>query len=313
MFYLLFFAGALIEILGMTISVIGIGQLVSMNMIIIMMAIAFDIGKIVTVSSLQRNWYTLSWMMKGYGLIAIAVTMTITSFGAAGYLTTALQNGIASVEKLDTKIVFMVAEKTKLEARKKQIDDQIAAIPPDANTRFRNNIISKFENEQANITARINELDKEIPNLQLQKIETGGEASSIVALAKSFNVDTNTAIKYLVFIIIFVFDPFAIYLIMSGNHVMMRSNVKQAVVSNDVVEKDTEGEVIIPDPIVEQTVETPEVIESEIPALTPTEFRSTLEEVEAPADLFENDINLPSRVISTYANGPQPLHVKVRK
>ena len=318
MYYLLFFAGALIEILGMTISVIGIGQLVGMNIIIIMMAIAFDIGKIVTVSSLQRNWATLSWMMKGYGLIAIAVTMTITSFGAAGYLTTAMQNGISSVEKLDTKIVFMVAEKTKLEARKKQIDDQIAAIPPDANTKFRNNIISKFESEQATITSRINELDKEIPNLQLQKIETGGEASSIVALAKSFNVDTNSAIKYLVFIIIFVFDPFAIYLIMSGNHVMMRSNVKQNVAINDAIPHDPVKEPIIPEPIipepiVEHTVVAPEVIESEIPALTPTEFRSTLEDVDAPPDLFENDINLPSRVISTYANGPQPLHVKVRK
>lgn len=311
MYYLLFFAGALIEILGMTISVIGIGQLVGMNLIIIMMAIAFDIGKIVTVSSLQRNWGTLSWMMKGYGLIAIAVTMAITSFGAAGYLTTAMQNGIASVEKLDTQIVFMTAEKGKLEARKKQIDDQIAAIPPDANTRFRNNVISKFEIEQATITTRIIELDRQIPELQLRKLEVGGEASSIVSLAKSFNVDTNSAIKYLVFIIIFVFDPFAIYLIMSGNHVMMRVNSKERLVSTPPPAGLAPEPAIRP--IVVESVKSPDVIESEIPALTPTEFRSTLEDVDAPPDLFENDINLPSRVISTYATGPQPLHVKVKK
>lgn len=313
MYYLLFFAGALIEILGMTISVIGIGQLVGMNMIIILMAIAFDIGKIVTVSSLQRNWTTLSWMMKGYGLIAIAVTMTITSFGAAGYLTTAMQNGIASVEKLDTQIVFMTAEKSKLEARKKQIDDQIAAIPPDANTKFRNNVISKFQTEQETITSRILQLDKEIPDLQLKKLEVGGEASSIVSLAKSFNIDTNSAIKYLVFIIIFVFDPFAIYLIMSGNHVMMQtaSDTKVKPPSSPLPTESDSGLVV--QPTIKMPVYGPEVIESEIPALTPTEFRSTLEDVDAPPDLFENDINLPSRVISTYTTGPQPLHVKVKK
>lgn len=312
MYYLLFFAGALIEILGMTISVIGIGQLVGMNMIIILMAIAFDIGKIVTVSSLQRNWTTLSWMMKGYGLIAIAVTMTITSFGAAGYLTTAMQNGIASVEKLDTQIVFMTAEKNKLEVRKKQIDDQIAAIPPDANTKFRNNVISKFETEQETITSRILQLDKEIPDLQLKKLEVGGEASSIVSLAKSFNIDTNSAIKYLVFIIIFVFDPFAIYLIMSGNHVMMQTTSNTKVNDSLPLPTESESDVVV-QPTIRMPADNPEVIESEIPALTPTEFRSTLEDVDAPPDLFENDINLPSRVISTYTTGPQPLHVKVKK
>lgn len=311
MHYLLFFAGALIELLGMTISVIGVGQLVGMNVIIILMAIAFDIGKIVTVSTLQRNWNSLPGLMRGYGLIAIVVTMMITSFGAAGYLSTAMQNGIAGVEKLDTQIAFLKTEKTKLESRKLQIDAQIAAIPADANTKFRNNIISNFNTEQVQITSRISELDTQLPKLELEKIEIGGKSSSIVSLAKSFGVDTNSAIKYLVFIIIFVFDPFAIYLIMCGNHVMMKYEVVKPVIREKSVAPTP------PTPKMESVVRDPEptepVIESEFTPLTTDPFRSTLEDVDAPIDLFDNDFNLPSRVVSTYATGPQPFHVKVKK
>jgi hypothetical protein len=238
--------------------------------------------------------------------------MMITSFGAAGYLSTAMQNGIAGVEKLDTQISFLKTEKAKLETRKLQIDTQIAAIPPDANTKFRNNIISNFNTEQVQITGRISELDAQIPKLELEKIEIGGKSSSIVSLAKSFGIDTNSAIKYLVFVIIFVFDPFAIYLIMCGNHVMMKSEV---VKPTKIVEFEVPDQP--PTPKIKSVTQDPEssepVVESEFEPLTTGPFRSTLEDVEAPNDLFDNDFNLPSRVVSTYATGPQPFHVKVKK
>lgn len=316
MIYLLFLAAAMIELLGITISVIGVGQLVGMNLIIILMAISFDIGKIATVSSLQRNWKTLNWVMRIYGGMAIAVTMCITSFGAASYLTSAMQSGIVSVESLNNQIDAMKTEKTRLELRKIQIDNQIANIPPDASTKFRNGIIGTFQAEQDRVTTRLMELETKIPELEMQKITTGGKASGIVSLSKSLNIETNQLIKFIVFLIIFVFDPFAIYLIMSGNHMLLNRN-KITDVPVDNREKIPEPEptksaapVIEPPKKQLTSVENEEIIASEHDApLTIPTVPSILETVEDRASLFENDLNVPSQVVSTYRAKPMvPLH-----
>lgn len=306
----------MIELLGITISVIGVGQLVGMNLIIILMAISFDIGKIATVSSLQRNWKTLNWVMRIYGGMAIAVTMCITSFGAASYLTSAMQSGIVSVESLNNQIDAMKTEKTRLELRKIQIDNQIANIPPDASTKFRNGIIGTFQAEQDRVTTRLTELETKIPELEMQKITTGGKASGLVSLSKSLNIETNQLIKFIVFLIIFVFDPFAIYLIMSGNHMLLNNN-KITDVPADNPEKMPEPEPTKPaSPVIEPLkkqpapVENEEIIASEHDApLTIPTVPSILETVEDRASLFENDLNVPSQVVSTYRAKPMvPLH-----
>lgn len=315
MIYLLFLAAAMIELLGITISVIGVGQLVGMNLIIILMAISFDIGKIATVSSLQRNWKTLNWVMRIYGGMAIAVTMCITSFGAASYLTSAMQSGIVSVESLNNQIDAMKTEKTRLELRKIQIDTQIANIPPDASTKFRNSVIGTFQAEQDRVTTRLTELETKIPELEMQKITTGGKASGLVSLSKSLNIETNQLIKFIVFLIIFVFDPFAIYLIMSGNHMLLNKNkITDAPVDNreEIPEPapSNPASPINEPPKKQAAFDNEELIASEHDApLTIPAVPSILETVEDRASLFENDLNVPSQVVSTYRAKPMvPLH-----
>ena len=201
MVYLLFVAGALIEILGITISVIGVGQLVGMNLIIILMAVVFDIGKIATVSSLQRNWHSMNVAMKSYGILAIIVTMLITSFGAASYLSSSLQAGLVNVGTIDAKLNLLTREQERLQARKQQIDDQIAAIPLDAPTRLRNSITSNLQQEQEATTLRLTELSQQIPILQVEKLEKGGKSSALISLSESLGIEINSLIKYLVFLI----------------------------------------------------------------------------------------------------------------
>lgn len=296
MIYFLFIAGILIELLGMTISVIGVGQLVGMNLIIILLAIAFDIGKIATVSSLQRNWDTMGGVMKTYGIMAVLVTMLITSFGAASYLTTAMQGGVSVVEKIDAQVVALKEENARLIVRKKQIDDQIASIPIDATPRQRNQIIGNFQVEQEQVTNRIAEIANKLPQLEIQKIEEGGKASGIVSLSKNLGVPTETLIKYLVVMIIFVFDPFAIYLIMSAN-MMLISQQKQT-----ITESNSQA-VIVPkiDEVQTDTTSREEIVVSE-QELTDRPAPSILEPLDVREDLFASDLRIPSQVINQYSN-----------
>ncbi len=316
MVYLLFVAGALIEILGITISVIGVGQLVGMNLIIILMAVAFDIGKIATVSSLQRNWQSMNFAMRSYGILAILVTMLITSFGAASYLSSSLQAGLVNIETIDTKLKLLTKEQERLQSRKQQIDDQIAAIPIDAPTRLRNSITSNLQQEQEATTARLTELSQQIPILQVEKLEKGGKSSALISLSQSLGIEINALIKYLVFLIIFVFDPFAIYLIMSGNH-MLNSRKTETVGAVTIPQITPESksspvqQIIspkVPDNI--SSIQEDEIV-SEIPTgLTPVEVPSILEGVAVNVDLFANDMMQPSRVAEQYRT--KPFHQQVK-
>lgn len=312
MVYLLFVAGALIEILGITISVIGVGQLVGMNLIIILMAVAFDVGKIATVSSLQRNWHSMNVAMKSYGILAIIVTMLITSFGAASYLSSSLQAGLVNVGTIDAKLNLLTREQERLQARKQQIDDQIAAIPLDAPTRLRNSITSNLQQEQEATTLRLTELSQQIPILQVEKLEKGGKSSALISLSESLGIEINSLIKYLVFLIIFVFDPFAIYLIMSGNHMLnsiKNTSIPERQPENVGTSTHEEVENKKSEPI--SSIQQEDEIVSEIsPVLTPVEVPSILEGVSVNGDLFANDMMQPSRVAEQYKT--KPFHQQVK-
>lgn len=295
--YLLFFAAAMIEILGMSISVIGVGQMFGMNIIIILMAIAFDIGKITTVSMLQRYWGSLNVVMKGYGFIAIAVTMAITSFGAAAYLSKNMQAGVFTVEAASNEVQRLQTEIQTMEARKKQIDDSIAAIPIDAPTWYRKKVTG-LQTEQEQLTASLIKMKDQL-NEKIAAVDNShSEASAIVTIAKSFNASTDTVIKIIVCVIIFVFDPFAVYLIFAANHVSMRDETSTSA-EQDTVESVTEIE---QQP---QSLSEPSIYVDVAGA--PLNLRQgaksdILESVPIPPDLFDDTKTVASQVVGGYTS-----------
>lgn len=295
--YLLFFAAAMIEILGMSISVIGVGQMFGMNIIIILMAIAFDIGKIATVSMLQRYWGSLNVVMKIYGFIAIAVTMAITSFGAAAYLSKNMQAGIFTVEAASNEVQRIQAEIQTMEARKKQIDDSIAAIPIDAPTWYRKKVTG-LQTEQEQLTASLIKLKDKLSDKIAAVDNSHSEASAIVTIAKSFNVTTDTVIKIIVCVIIFVFDPFAVYLIFAANHVSMRDEKSTGVVP-DNVRPETETK-IQPMPMSEHGMYV-DVADAPL-NLRQGAKSDILESVPIPPDLFDDTKMVSSQVVGGYTS-----------
>lgn len=302
--YLLFFAAAMIEILGMSISVIGVGQMFGMNLIIILMAIAFDIGKITTVSMLQRNWSTLNWMMKTYGFLAIAVTMAITSFGAAAYLSKSMQTGIYSVEASTNEVQRLQTEIATLELRKKQIDDKIAAIPMDAPTWYRRQVTG-LQTEQEQVTTQLSSLKTKLNDKIAVVDNSHSEASAIVTIAKSFNVTTDGVVKAIVCVIIFVFDPFAVYLIFAANHVAMQEEQEKSGNIKDQHESNDESE-----PIKQIVVPTVHSTPSPAKDLPPLENSEILAGVTVPPDLFDDTKSVKSQVVGGYTSANK-MHVNL--
>jgi hypothetical protein len=216
-FPLLTFASAfLIEALGTWVSIIGLSSLFRADPVIITLAAALDVGKVVTVSFLYKEWHTAPRTLRMYMLLATAVLMLITSAGAFGYLSAAFQGAMQDTKQQEILIAAALQEKTKLEARKKEIDAQIANLPPSI-VRGRQRLIAAFKAESDGINARLAQLNAEIPKMQVQQITLQNHAGPIVYVSQAFDVSVEQAAKYVILVIIFVFDPLAIALLVAGN------------------------------------------------------------------------------------------------
>lgn len=217
---LTFITAFLIEGLGTVVSVIGLSTLFGANPIIISLAVALDMGKLVVVSLLYKYWHKMGVMMKGYALIASFVTMLITSAGAAGYLTGEFQKAILGTQETTLKVDVLKQQQAKYEERKKQIDDQIASLPEKTSVNQRIRLMRQFKDEQQSLQAKIEEIDSKLPELQMQQIGVEAKAGPILYISKAFDVPVEVAVKYVVLMIIFVFDPLAVFLIIAGNFLL---------------------------------------------------------------------------------------------
>lgn len=218
--FLTFLAALAIEAIGTLVSVIGLSALFGSNPIIIALAVSLDVGKIVVVTLLYKYWSQLSRIMKAYGLLAAFVTVTITSAGAAGYLSGEFQKAILGTQETSLKVDLLKDEQARLQKRKDQIDQQIASLPERFSASQRIRMINQFKQEQASISERLTQIDRELPSLKLTQISTETKAGPILYISRAFNITVEEAVKWVILLIIFVFDPLAVFLVIAGNFLL---------------------------------------------------------------------------------------------
>ena len=194
------------------------------------MAIALDLAKVVSVSFLYNNWDKLGYTIRSYILAAVVVLMAITSTGVYGYLSDKFMTAIQPINatKIDAEyrkreILHKEDLLSNLTARRDSIDAQINSITADK-VREKQRLIYTFDAERRDLSKQIKELNTEI--LELHKISvdhsktemtTATHLGPLVFIANSFGIDIETAAKYVIFVIVGVFDPLAICLLIAGN------------------------------------------------------------------------------------------------
>jgi len=224
---LILLAALAIEGIGTLVSIIGLSALFNNNPIIIVMAIALDIGKLVAVSFIYKYWEKINWLMKTYMTVATIVLVFITSVGAFGFLSAEFQKAIAGSNQQIVQIEALAAEQTRLQARKAQIDQQVANLPAHFG-RTRINVINAFREEASRIDARLAEIDEELPRLKVENIERSVKVGPIIYIAEAFGTTPEIAVKWVILTIIFVFDPLAVALILAGNFLLIQRELGRA-------------------------------------------------------------------------------------
>ena len=238
----LFIAGcaAFFSIKGLTI--LFAGSAISVGI----MASSLELGKLVAASFLHRNWKHSSFALKTYLCIAVGILMMITSLGIFGFLTKAYQEHRTVVVGYETELKGVETQeavlKEELSANQVRVDslnalrkEQEARITAAGNYRAPREAAYKAVNEAnkelATKEARQSELRKAVGELEIKKTQitqnmnTKTDIGSFQFVANALGTDTDTAVKYFILSLVFVFDPLAVSLVLALNQLVEERNI----------------------------------------------------------------------------------------
>lgn len=183
---------------------------------VVVMGSSLEAGKLVAASFLYRYWKKTGFILKSYLILGVVALMILTSTGIFGYLSSGYLSDTMPLAQIDKQVELLNSEKTRLIDRKTQIDNQIAQLPTNS-IRGRTQLIKQFKDEQKTATDRISALDQQILEVTQKQIQTQAHVGPIIYIAKAFDLQTDDATKYLIYIIIFAFDPMAVALTLAVN------------------------------------------------------------------------------------------------
>lgn len=215
MTYLTFITAIALSSIAAFYSVIGLAQIFPGSFLpIVVMGATLEVAKLVTVSWLYNNWRLSNIMMKTYFIIAIILLMAITSMGIFGFLSKAHMDTSLNVGMNDVQL-------NTLKQREIILKEKL------------NYLLKKAGNDPEKISrrtdAQIQEVQKELVKLNEEKVPFLKESNKLKAevgpikyIAELIYEKTDDdlidkAVRLVILIIIFVFDPLAILLLVAAN------------------------------------------------------------------------------------------------
>jgi hypothetical protein len=201
------------------------------------MGSALEVGKLVAASWIYRFWKKTNFLMKTYFIVAVAVLSFITSIGIFGYLTRAYVEGTEGLDA-NSEQIYLLDEQIQVERDNitgarltlEQLDAAVNRLITDSlrverGVQIRNaqrNERTALATAIAESNARISELQKEKSELNVgqRKLETEIGPIKYVAQLVYGDDESDTidrAVRLLVLLLIFVFDPLAILLVIAAN------------------------------------------------------------------------------------------------
>ena len=272
---------------------------------IALMGIVLEVGKLVTASWLYQNWNTSHKLLRGYLTVSVIVLMLITSMGIFGFLSKAhidqtLIGGdnTLKIELLDTRINEQqrkVDDATKVIS---QLDSSVQTLIDAQRIRGSSGSISVRESqsvERESLNGIISKASERIitfresrQDFSKDQLKYEAEVGPIRYIAefiyseKANKEMLESAVRWVIILIIFVFDPLAILLLIAANislskPKMMRTavNVKELDeewteinVETETPQAEPEPEIVIENENPENTVSF-EIIEEETPVEEP--------------------------------------------
>lgn len=207
---------------------------------VIIMGGSLELGKIAATVWLHNNWRRAGWAFKAYLIPAVAFLMILTSMGIFGYLSKAHSDQSLVSGDVQAKIAIY-DEKIKIERENidanrkalKQLDEAVDQImgrsTSETGAEKAVQIRRSQQAERGRLLREIEQSQKRIASLneerapiaaEVRKVEAEvGPIKYIAALVYGDNPDANlleAAVRWVIIIIVAVFDPLALVLILAA-------------------------------------------------------------------------------------------------
>ena len=206
-------------------SVFGLSKLFAgAALSVIIMAGSLEFGKLVTAAFLYRYWDKINLFQKTYLMTAVVTLVLITSAGIFGYLSNAYQGATVTFEKQSNQLIAyedrldqLLEDKSFL---KEELDIQVKDLPDNyitAKRKLRNDYNPRIQS----VNDEILRVKGEIGDLKVGLVETGVDVGPAIYLARTFDTDVDSVVKFFIFILIFVFDPLAVMLVVAFNQALL--------------------------------------------------------------------------------------------
>lgn len=218
-------------------SVIGLAQIFPGSFWpVVIMGSVLELAKLVTVSWIYNNWKETNRLMKTYFVTAIVLLMLITSMGIFGFLSRAhiesnIVVGANSVQLRTIETQEKIARE-RLDYLLKQASDPEKTNPRvDRDIRATQAELKKLSQERLPLMKEENKLAAEVgPIKYVAELIYNKEDPAFI----------DKAVRLVILIIIFVFDPLAVLLLIAAQQTYRnRNSIKQEILDKEV-ESDVE-------------------------------------------------------------------------
>ena len=218
-------------------SIVGLMAIFSASALsIAIMGAVLEVGKLITASWLYQNWKTIPKLLKYYLTSAVVVLMFITSMGIFGYLSKSHIDAGTNTSQLQIKIErlnnYIKSEQKTIDRAERQLENldkaleryvELGAVSKGLDRRLeqdeeRDILTSMVNKSQLKIDEYLDEkseYDLEIKNFEVEV----GPLKYISALIYGDDALNflDSAVRIVILILVFVFDPLAVLLVVAAN------------------------------------------------------------------------------------------------
>jgi hypothetical protein len=245
---LLLFSALAVSAVAGYFSIVGLMSIFpAAAMSILAMGVVLEIAKLVTASWVYRYWDKAALVLKTYFSIAVVVLSLITSLGIFGFLSRAhLEHTISvggdnelRVSQLERQIANERRTITDGETVLAQLDQTVQTLIDYDRIRGDEGALAVRKNQAEERTTLNNQIQSSIQSiekiqqellpLQKQKLDIELEVGPIKYVAEAIYGETgqdviDKAVRLIIILLIFVFDPLAILLVIAANMSLRERN-----------------------------------------------------------------------------------------
>jgi len=231
---------------------------------IAVMGVVLEIGKLVTASWLYQNWKTVPKVLKYYLTSAVVILMFITSMGIFGYLSKshidAGTNTSQVTVKLDRVNSRIASEQQVIDRAERQLENldkaleryvELGAVSKGLDRRESQeeerlkltNMVNKSQEKIDEYLDQKSEYELEIKNFEVEV----GPLKYISALLYGDDALTflENAVRWVILILVFVFDPLAVLLVVAANITIRDVLNKRKRIKDKLLRKQRKNKILV--------------------------------------------------------------------